>query len=278
MGTRARLHREHIVGADATRWVAVTHGIYGSGGNWRSIARNVVERRPDWGAILVDLRGHGRSEDGAPPHDLAACAADLAGAISDEAAAGRRVEAVCGHSFGGKVMLAVRAAWPAAAPPLSQTWVLDSTPSARPDALRDPDNTVIQVLDLLASLPKTWARRADFVRAVSGTADGSVLANWLAMSLQPDGDQLRLRLDVDVMRALLTDYFTRDLWSAVEDLALPGEVRMVVAGKSTTVAPADRARAAAAPRTTVDVIDAGHWLHLEAPAAVVDLIATGLAR
>jgi pimeloyl-ACP methyl ester carboxylesterase len=80
------------------------------------------------------------------------------------------------------------------------------------------------------------------------------------------------------MRALLTDYFTRDLWSAVEDPALPGEVRMVVAGKSTTVSPSDRARAAAAPRTTVDVIDAGHWLHLEAPAAVVDLITTGLAR
>jgi pimeloyl-ACP methyl ester carboxylesterase len=270
----SRIHREHIAGEGPARWVAVTHGIFGSGANWRSIARLLVEKRPDWGAILVDLRGHGRSEDGEPPHDVASCAADVLAAVSDEVAAGRRVQAVCGHSFGGKVMLAVRAGWPDEE--LRQTWVLDATPSPRPDAIRDPTNTVIGVLDLLASLPKTWHRRADFVRAASGTDGGAALANWLGMSLVPDGDGVRLRLDVDQMRELLTDYYARDLWAAVEDPRLPGDVRFVVAGRSTSVDAGDRARAAAAPRTTVDMIDAGHWLHVDAPAEVVALLAAGL--
>jgi esterase len=271
----ARLHRELIAGDAPRRWLMVTHGIFGSGGNWRGIARQVVERRREWGAILVDLRGHGRSDDGDPPHDVPACATDILAAIGEEAAAGRRVEAVGGHSFGGKVMLAVRAAWPDAS--LAHTWILDASPSPRPGALVDPANTVIQVLELLASLPKTWQRRDDFVRAVTAAPPGgTVLAGWLAMSLVRDGDQLRLRLDVDQMRALLADYYARDLWSAVEDPARPGEVHLIAAARSDTVSADDRARAAAAPRTTVSVVDTGHWLHLEAPGEVVGLIAAGL--
>lgn len=272
--TVAALHGELIASGTPARWLAMTHGIYGTGGNWRSIARQVVNRRPEWGAILLDLRGHGKSEDGAPPHDLAACARDVLAAVRAEADAGRAVHAICGHSYGGKVMLATRAAWPDAT--LAQTWVLDSTPSARPNAFDDHDNSVIQVLDLLERLPTTWRRRADFVQAVSGTPDGGALANWLAMSLVPDGDQLRVRFDVVQLRALLADYFARDLWSAVESPALPGDVRFVVAEKSDTVSADDRARAIAAPRTTVDVVPTGHWLHLEAPAAIVELIASGL--
>jgi pimeloyl-ACP methyl ester carboxylesterase len=272
--TAATLHREVIASGSPTRWLAMTHGIYGTGGNWRSIARQVVNRRPEWGAILLDLRGHGKSEDGAPPHDLAACARDVLAAVRAEADAGHAVHALCGHSFGGKVMLATRAAWPDAT--LAQTWMLDSSPSPRPLAFDDRDNSVIQVLDLLERLPPTWRRRADFVAAVGHTSGGDTLPNWLAMSLVPDGEQLRIRFDVAQLRALLADYFAQDLWPAVEDPALPGDVRFVIAERSDTVSVDDRARAGAAPRTTVDVVPTGHWLHLEAPAAVVELIASGL--
>jgi pimeloyl-ACP methyl ester carboxylesterase len=270
----ARLHREPIAQGAPARWLALTHGIFGSGANWRSVARQVVAARPDWGVVLVDLRGHGKSEDGDPPHDVPACATDVR-ALVGELAATHPVRALGGHSFGGKVMLATRAAWPAGEP-LDQTWILDSTPGPRPDLLSDPHNSVTRVLAMLAELPPRWAKRADFVRAVAGTADGPQLANWLAMSLVPDGDGLRLRLEPAMLRALLADYYTRDLWPAVEDPARPGAVRVVAAGRSPTVSAADRARAAAAPRTTVDVIDAGHWLHVDAPDPVVALFARGL--
>ena len=57
--------------------LALTHGIYGAGSNWRAIARKVSQQRPDWTVVLVDLRNHGRSEGGNPPHTLRACAEGL---------------------------------------------------------------------------------------------------------------------------------------------------------------------------------------------------------
>src|SRR5690349_9989101 len=86
----------------------MTHGIFGSGGNWRSIARKLVERRPRWGAVLVDLRGHGRSESGDPPHTVEAAAADLRALDQKLWGEGRAVRAALGHSLGGKVVLALR--------------------------------------------------------------------------------------------------------------------------------------------------------------------------
>src|SRR5262249_29207383 len=137
-GVPARLYHERIARSDAApaRWLALTHGIYGAGSNWRSVARKLNERRPEWGGVLVALRQHGRWEPGAPPHTIAACADDLR-ALCGELGG---VEAIAGHSFGGKVALATR---PLVAP--RQTWVLDASPSARPGAAADPGNTVMQV-------------------------------------------------------------------------------------------------------------------------------------
>lgn len=271
------LHHERVATGSPAAWLLMTHGIYGSGGNWRSIARTLTGRRPDWGAVLVDLRGHGRSGRSTPPHTVDACAADLAALIDALAADGVGVRAACGHSFGGKVVLALRAR----APRLAQTWVLDATPAARPETFAAPDNTVRQVLELMERLPATYARRADFVDAIVAAGHAPALAQWLAMNLGPaPGDAagaLRLRLDLADVRALLGDYFARDLWPAVEDPAMPGELIAVVGGASRTVPEADRARLAAAPRAALHVVpDAGHWLHIDAPAAVVDLLAAGL--
>lgn len=254
------LHHEQVVTGDAAdKWLLFTHGIYGSGANWRSIARKVIERRPGWGALLVDLRGHGRSPTGEPPHTVDACADDLA-----ELVATRPVDVAVGHSFGGKVVLALRTRVA-----LAETWVLDATPSARPQGF---DGSVGRVLDLMDGLPATFARRDDFVAAVVASGQSETLARWLAMNLEPAGDALRLRLELPMIRALLTDYFARDLWDAVE-ATHPGALHVVIAGRSTTVSTDDRARLVASPAHVHVVPDAGHWLHLDAPAAIIDLLA-----
>jgi esterase len=174
----ARLHRE-LIGTNPERWLLITHGIYGSGANWRGIARKLHERRPEWGIALVDLRGHGRSERGDPPHTLAACAADLR-ALCDELGG---VEAIAGHSFGGKVALQTRALASHDQPALLQTWMFDASPSARPGAEADPDNSVTRLLALMERLPKTWAKREDFIAAITAEGHAESLAQWLAMNL-----------------------------------------------------------------------------------------------
>jgi esterase len=265
----ARLYHERIARSDAApaRWLALTHGIYGAGSNWRSVARKLNERRPEWGIVLVDLRQHGRSEPGAPPHTIAACADDLRALFGEIGG----VEAVAGHSFGGKVALATR---PMFAP--RQTWVLDASPSARPSAAADPSNTVMQVLELMERAPRGWARREDFVASVVRAGHDDGLARWLAMSLGPEpGGTLALRFDFAALREMLASYHATDLWGALE--APGGDVEVVVAERSPAVSAADRGRLAAAPpHVHVHAVDAGHWLHIEAPGAVVDLLASRL--
>jgi pimeloyl-ACP methyl ester carboxylesterase len=264
----ARLHHERISRSAApARWLALTHGIYGAGSNWRSIARKLTERRPEWGVVLVDLRQHGRSEPGAPPHTIAACADDLR-ALFDELGG---VDAVAGHSFGGKVALATRPLAPA-----RQTWILDASPSPRPGAPAEPSNTVMQVLEVMERAPRGWAQRDDFVASVVQAGHDEGLARWLAMSLAPEpGGTLALRFDFAALREMLASYYRTDLWDALE--APGGDVEVVVAERSTAVSAADRGRLAAAPpHVHVHPVDAGHWLHIEAPAAVVDRFASRL--
>lgn len=245
----------------------MVHGIYGAGSNWRSIARKVNERRPEWGIVLVDLRQHGRSENGEPPHTLAACAEDLRALFAELG----DVTALAGHSFGGKVALSTRRILE-----LRQLWMLDSSPSARRGPPGSPigppnDGTVMRVLDLMERSPRDWTTRESFVQAILSEGHDEGLARWLAMSLVPGpSGQLTLRFDVQALRAMLDDYFATDLWDVLE---APGsDVEVVVATRSQTVSEPDRGRLAAAPpHVHVHYIDADHWLHIEAPDRVVEL-------
>lgn len=246
----------------------LTHGIYGTGGNWRGIARKVTTRRPDWGIVLVDLRLHGKSEAGEPPHTVAACADDLVALIAELGG----VQALAGHSFGGKVAMATRARTD-----LAQTWSLDASPSARPGAMTEADNSVVEVLTLMKRLPTQWPRRDDYVAAIVGEGHSPALAQWLAMNLVPEDGAYVLRLDLDAITSLLADYYALDLWSAVWEPR--GDVEIVIAEKSRTIDDADRQRLVAPPsHVHVHRIAAGHWLHMEAPDAVVELFADRLPR
>jgi pimeloyl-ACP methyl ester carboxylesterase len=240
----------------------VLHGIYGSGANWRTFARKLVERRPEWGCALVDLRMHGDSQDAPPPHTVAAAAADLA-AIPLE------VRAIAGHSFGGKVTLEyVRTH------EVAQAWVLDASPSARPDALTEPGNTVVDVLRFLEQLPDRFDTRDDFLARARAAGHPDMLANWLAMNLEPAGDAYRFRLDPASLRALLTDYYSADLWDVVATRA--SVLRFVAAGRSDVMSAADRARITDLGATLDVLADASHWLHIDSLPTLLDLFAAEL--
>lgn len=253
------LHCEPIAGDEPARWLLLTHGIFGSGGNWRSIARKLVERRPEWGVKLVDLRGHGRSPLGDPPYTLAACAEDLCRLVSDD------VHAIAGHSFGGKVALAaLRCSHP------RQLWLLDASPSQR----TPPAGSALDILDRMAGLPREWPSRDAFVAALSAAGVEPAVARWLAMNV--GGQPLTLQLDLAAMRAMLLDYFATDLWSVIDRSATASEIHVMIATRSATLSQADRERLARSAAHT-HLIDADHWLHIEAPDQVVDTFSRHLS-
>jgi esterase len=258
----AKLHHEAI--GTGTHRMLLTHGIYGAGSNWRAIARKVSQQRTDYTVILVDLRHHGRSEGGEPPHTLAACAEDIR-SLCEELGG---VDVLAGHSFGGKVMLQTRAVVRVA-----QTWMFDSSPSPRPG---DPRGSVTAVLELMERLPKTWPSRDAFVNAVLAEGHPQGLAQWLGMNVVADGETYTLRLDLAAVREMLQDYYAQDLWPIALDPAF-GDLELVIADRSDTISAADRTRLASAPsHVHSHHIDAGHWLHIDAPANVVELLVAKL--
>jgi pimeloyl-ACP methyl ester carboxylesterase len=264
--------------AEPAAWMLVFHGIFGSGSNWRTFARRLVGRRPRWGAVLVDLRMHGRSQGAPPPHTIAAAAGDVRALAGDLSAAGRAPRALLAHSFGGKVALAARAG---GLPGLEQTWIVDASPGRRlsGEGLRPQ---VVRVLELLEALPPRFSDRAAFVDDLTRRGLSTGIARWLAMNLEPRDDGYALRLDLPAVRALLEDYARTDLWDAVVDPAAPGEVHFVVAGRSDAIDPAARARldaiASESPERVCvhDLPRSGHWVHVDALDALVELVAERL--
>jgi pimeloyl-ACP methyl ester carboxylesterase len=254
------------------RWVLFLHGLLGRGGNWRSFGRRWVETYPTWGAGLVDLRLHGDSSKGfSPPHTVRAAAQDVLELLPTLPGP---VEAVVGHSLGGKVVLALQRASGQRVP---RAVVLDASPSGRPDGLGSEQTR--DILTLLARLPREYRTRAEFVAAAEAGGQPRDIAQWLAMALQPSGGKMVLDLDLAGFESLYASVLAEDDWDVVTSVPPGHRLAFVVGGASATVDPAARERLAAlAPAVTLEEIPgAGHWVHVDAPEATFSAVERGLA-
>lgn len=258
-------------GASPKKTMLFLHGILGSGANWRTFAKRLVTEKPEWRAVLVDLRKHGASQDFPPPHTLAACANDIA-ELEREIGT---IDAVLGHSFGGKVALE----YVFERKDLEVAWILDSAPGARPD--RRGSESTVHIVQMLDTLPERFASRDEFVAYVEKQGTQRSIAMWLAMNIRPapDGEGYVMRVDIAAMRALLDDYFMRDAWPVLEDASRTTKIHMVAGGLSSVLDHGERARAlrisATSPdRTWLHVLpNAGHWVHVDAPNELFELVA-----
>lgn len=271
-------------GAEPNQWLYVLHGVFGAGRNWGSVARRVVRARPEWGALLVDLRQHGASQGFAPPHTVGAAVEDLAALASQEVPAA----AVLGHSFGGKVALAFAATRP---PGLRQVWVVDSTPEAR-----EPGGTAWRMLEVVRGLPDAFASRDELVDALEAAGFARPIGQWMATNLVPVDGALTWRFDLDAMEELLLDFFGLDLWPVVERPPPGVAMHIVKATESSVLSPAARARIEAASAdvagtrsarngdagsgdiasVTLHEVEGGHWLNADNPDALVELLVAAL--
>lgn len=252
-----------------TRWLYLLHGIYGSGRNWASFARRLVEKHPDWGVILVDLRMHGESEGFTPPHTVRACAADVQ---KLEDALGLPAAALLGHSFGGKVAL-LRAA--EGGPELRRIWVVDSTLQ-----VRSPGGSAWRIIDIVRQLPKEFASRDEVVIALEKHGYEPGIGHWLAMNLRREGARFQWKLDWDAMEELLRDYFATDIWPIVEHPPAGIELHLIRAAASNAISEASIARVERAARHSGQVhlhtIAGGHWVNVENPEGLLTVISETL--
>lgn len=265
------LSHTHVTAPGRTpeRWLLVLHGIYGSGRNWGTIARRLTERRPEWGAVLTDLRMHGGSRGFAGPHTVAASAGDVA-RMAEHLGGG--AAAVMGHSFGGKVALTYAATAPAG---LRQVWVMDSTP-----AVRAPAGSAWAMIEAIRALPADFASRAEAVAGLVAAGYDEGLGQWMAINLEPRDGRYHWRLDFDVMEEMLRDFFSTDAWEVVARPPAGVEIHFVKATESNTLEESAAARIEAAGTATGRVflhrLEGGHWINTDNPEGVLDLLVGNL--
>jgi esterase len=252
------------------------HGILGRGNNWQTFAKRLLDARPDFEALLVDLRMHGDSQKLPPPHTLATAAADVGTLIARPGPT--PVRAVIGHSFGGK--LAIRLLETGVPAELRQVWVLDASPAAR--AERAPDDVIGRVLAALGELPPAVPTRSAFIAHLIDRGVDRSIAQWLAKNLVRDEQGLRFAMELPAIAALLADHDRSDFWRVVEHPPLDVRLCFVLGGRSRSISNAARERLhALAERGVIDVFvlpEAGHWLHTDDPNGLLEILAQRLVR
>lgn len=239
--------------------VAFLHGLFGQGRNWNRIAQALV---PEYPSVLLDLPNHGRSPwtDG---FDYRVWADIVAEDISERLGSAARL-AVVGHSLGGKVAMML--------------------------ALRHP--TLVRglvVMDIAPDASSHGYGMAGYVRAMRGLDLSRITDRRSAdESLAPS------IADPGVRAFLLQNLRQRHgAWSWQPNLDLLGEALPAISGWVDADAPPYEGpvlwvrgaqseyvrdeHIAAMGRlfpaaTLVTIPGAGHWVHTDAPEAVVDAL------
>jgi len=215
------------------RIVVLLHGILGSKANWNTPARRLLEHVGPlgWDVLQLDLRAHGRSPEGRPPHSLEACALDVRETLEGLGLQpGGEGVVVCGHSFGGKVALALlQAQLRAGGPPPRATWLLDSVPGRPAAGSAVFVASVLQAVERVAG-DGARADRAALVEALLAQGLEPATAQWLAQSVRRAAGGLELAHNTQVLRALHAAYCHTDLWSVLE--GGNADIGVVVAGRN----------------------------------------------
>jgi esterase len=259
----------HDVLGEGERLAFVCHGILGSRQNWRGFARRLAAALPGWRVVTPDHRNHGDATGAPGPHTVDACADDLA-TLADHL--GQAPEVVVGHSFGGKVALAYVERH---GDGLEQAWVLDASPEIWSPA-EAADNEVSRVVDALRTVPQPLPRRDEVVDHLTGMGFQRGLARWMTTNLRRTPEGFVWRFDLPAVREMMSDYYDRDLWLALEVPRIGPEVHVVHAARSARwkadVLARLRSPPGGAPTHLHTLADAGHWLHVDAPDALLALM------
>jgi len=136
------------------------------------------------------------------------------------------------------------------------------------------------MIDVLGKMPDRYDDRDALIGRLRSEGFGETVAAWMASNLGPTEDGYRWRFSLPAIREMLADFAATDLWCMVEDPARSAQLHFVRATRSDYIVgpDLDRLRAASAGGNGVHVheVTGGHWLNVDNPDALVDLLDTWL--
>lgn len=255
----ARLHGDRCGDVDGPT-VVLVHGFIESAGFWGPVAHRLADAGFD--VVVVDQRGHGRSERGEAPYTTATLAADLRSWFEQ---LDLRDATVVGHSMGGVAAMAFATDEAPLAVERTRSLVLVTT-LASPTRAR-------------SGSPRIGTER---VMAVSERVLGLQNLGLFALLGTFGTRPARSALEVTRGAFLETDRATRvdaadmlqtfDLRASLPSISIP---TLVVAGShdKLTPLPTNEAIAESIPDARLEVLPGrGHMLAFEAPDELTDLV------
>lgn len=234
----------------------IMHGLFGSGTNWRSIAKELGARHR---VFMLDLRNHGSS-----PHtesmDYRSMAEDVR-AFLDRKSLERA--ALLGHSMGGKTAMQLALAEPRR---IARLIVVDIAPVPAEED-HSPYITAMQNLDF-----ERIRRRTEADAELAATIPEAGVRTFLLQNLVNDNGHFRWRLNLDAIEASLAEL--ADFPAQPSAAAYAGPTLFVRGAQSPYV----RAEHYPVierlfPTAQVRSVDgAGHWVHADRPQEFLTLV------
>ncbi len=240
--------------------VVLMHGLYGSSTNWRNIAKALGDRHR---VYSVDLRNHGRSPWVATM-SYREMADDVAALIER---LGLERPCVVGHSMGGKVAMTLALAEPQRVGRLA---VVDIAPVSYGDRLSSY-TTAMRGIDTVAA-----TSRGEIQHALLTRIPDEGIVGFLMQNLVRHDEQFDWRINLNALAGAMGDIggFPAEL----EGRTFTGPATLINGVRSDYVTDEGRAafkRCFPAARF-VEIADAGHWLHVDQPQAVIDALRDAL--
>jgi pimeloyl-ACP methyl ester carboxylesterase len=237
------------------------HGYLGSGRNLWSLARAWTKRDPSRTLVLADLPGHGRSPPLTPGATIESMGRDVLETL-------RLLEAgepatIVGHSLGGRVALAALGEDPAA---VTNVELLDISPGAIGQAGDGHTRTA----EAFARVPARFVVREDARAALEAQGLERKIVDWLLTNLVPDDGGFTWRVDRQALVDVRGAINTTDLWRVLEQYGR--SVRCIRGELSQYVSDADAERMRSLGCEVTTLPGAGHFVHVDAPAALLDAL------
>ena len=235
--------------------LVLLHGFTQTGASWSEVVAALPERyRP----LAPDIRGHGAASEARP--------VSLCGVVEDVSAAAPGPFALVGYSMGGRLALHVALALPER---VRRLVLIGASPGLADDAARAERRLADEQL-------------ADEMQPMTIEAFADRWAQMPVLAGQPPSVLSAARADrlrntpaglAEALRGLGTGAVP-SLWERLGEVGAP--VDLVVGEWDSRFRAIAADMAAALPKARVHVVpDAGHAVHLEAPAAVAKVIAGG---
>jgi len=241
--------------------VAILHGLFGSGRNWRSVAQHLAARHR---VLTFDLRNHGGSPwaDGMSYGDMVE---DLRASFR---ARGIDHAALLGHSMGGKIAMLMALLHPDEVDGLV---IVDIAPAA------NPPNLLAYIRAMRAVDLRGVTRRAEVDTRLVGAVPDPAERAFLLQNLVIGENSTRWRLNLQAIeRGFPQIVGFPDLPVGT---AYRGPALFVAGARSNYIQPEHEPGIRRVfPRARITRIEgAGHWVHAEQPQAFLQVVASFLS-